>query len=71
MKSTSDVAFCVKKRVFNVSVMSAVLYGCQSWLDDNIKTIEKLYNWCVKQLLGVCVMMCALLNFGFHHFGLL
>ncbi len=49
----------VKKRVFDAAVMSAMLYGCESWLESNIKPIEKLYNWCVKQLLGVRLSTCS------------
>ncbi len=40
-------------------MMSTMLYGCESWLEGNIKPIEKLYNWCVKQLLGVRLSTCS------------
>ena len=33
--------------------MSSILYGCESWLDGNIKPMEKIYNMCIKHLLGV------------------
>ena len=33
--------------------MSAILYGCESWLNGDLKPVEKLYKWCMKQLLGV------------------
>ena len=33
--------------------MSSLLYGCESWLDGNIKPMENLYNMCLKHLLGV------------------
>ena len=33
--------------------MSAMLYGCESWLNGDLKPMEKLYKWCIKQLLGV------------------
>ncbi len=36
-----------------------MLYGCESWLESNIKRSEKLYNWCVKQLLGVRLSTCS------------
>ena len=33
--------------------MSSLLYGCESWLDGNVKPMETLYNMCIKHLLGV------------------
>ena len=33
--------------------MSAILYGCESWMNGDLKPIEKLYKWCIKQMLGV------------------
>ena len=38
--------------------MSSILYGCESWLDGNLKPVVKLYNWGVKQLLGVRMSTC-------------
>ena len=49
----NDVPFYVKKKVFHAAVMSSILYGCESWLNGNIKPMEKLYNMCIKHLLGV------------------
>ncbi len=57
-RKNRDVPFYVNKRVFSAAVMSAVLYGYESWLDGDIKSIEKLYNWYVKQLLGVHLSTC-------------
>ena len=53
LQKNRDVPFYVKRRVFDAAVMSTMLYGCESWLEGNIKPIEKLYNWYIKQLLGV------------------
>ena len=33
--------------------MSALLYCCESWLGADLKPVTKLYNWAIKQLLGV------------------
>ena len=33
--------------------MSALLYGCESWVGADLKPMIKLYNWAIKQLLGV------------------
>ena len=52
-QKNNDVPFNVKKKVFNAAVMSSILYGCESWLNGNIKPMEKLYNMCIKHLLGV------------------
>ena len=49
----NDVPFYVKNKVFHAAVMSSILYGCESWLNGNIKPMEKLYNMCIKHLLGV------------------
>ena len=49
----NDIPFYVKKKVFHAAVMSSILYGCESWLNGNIKPMEKVYNMCIKHLLGV------------------
>ena len=41
--------------MFDAAVMSTMLYGCESWLEDNIK----LYNWSIEQLLGVRLSTCS------------
>ena len=53
VKKNNDIPFIVKKRVFDAALMSSLLYGCESWLGADIKPIMKLYNWSIKQLLGV------------------
>ena len=35
-----------------------MLYGCESWLDGDLKPICKLYNWALKHLLGVRRTTC-------------
>ena len=49
----NDVPFVVKRKIFDAAVMSTILYSCESWLNGDIKPIEKQYKWCIKQLLGV------------------
>ncbi len=39
-------------------VLSAVSYGCKSWLNADLKPVTKLYNWCLKQMLGVRGTTC-------------
>ena len=38
--------------------MSSLLYGCESWLNADIRPMIKLYNWAIKQLLGVRLTTC-------------
>ncbi len=52
IKKNNDVPFVVKRRVFDAALVSTLLYGCESWLGADVKPI-KLYNWGIKQLLGV------------------
>lgn len=49
----NDVPFIVKRRVLEAALMSSLMYGCESWLCADIKPVMKLYNWSIKQLLGV------------------
>ena len=53
VNKNNDVPFVVKKKIFDAALMSAMLYGCESWLNGDLKPVEKLYKWCIKQLLGV------------------
>ena len=53
VKKNNDIPFIVKKRVFDAALMSSLLYGCESWVGADIRPIMKLYNWSLKQLLGV------------------
>ena len=52
-KKNNDIPFFIKKKIFHAALMSSILYGCESWLDGNIKPMEILYNMCIKHLLGV------------------
>ena len=53
INKNNDVPFIIKKKIFDAALMSAMLYGCESWLSGDLKPMEKLYKWCIKQLLGV------------------
>ena len=48
-----DAPFLVKRRVFEAAFSSAILYGCETWIDVNLKPIETMYMRGVKALLGV------------------
>ena len=53
LTKNNDVPFIVKRRVFDAALMSSLMYGCESWVCADIKPVIKLYNWSLKQLLGV------------------
>ena len=53
LKKNNDVPFIVKRRVLDAAMMSSLLYGCESWVGADVKSVSKLYNWAIKQLLGV------------------
>ncbi len=58
LKKNNDLPFRVRKRVFEACVMSAILYGCESWLDADLRPVVKLYNWSLKNLLDVRLSAC-------------
>ena len=58
LDKNNDIPFIVKKRVFDAVLMSTILYGCESWLNADLRPIVKLYNWAVKLLLGVRKTTC-------------
>lgn len=53
LKKNNDIPFIVKRRVFDAALLSSLVYGCESWIDADVKPVVKLYNWALKQLLGV------------------
>lgn len=53
IKKNNDIPFVVKRRVFDAALVSTLLYGCESWVGGNLKPVTKLYNWAIKQLMGV------------------
>ena len=58
LDKNSDIPFIVKKRVFDACLLSAILYGCESWLNGDLKPVCKIYNWALKRLLGVRLTTC-------------
>ena len=58
LRKNNDIPFQVKKRVFDACLMSSILYGCESWLDADLKPVRKLYNWSLKNLLDVRLTTC-------------
>ena len=58
LRKNDDVPFIVKRRIFDAALMSSILYGCESWLCADLRPMVKLYNWCLKELLGVRKSTC-------------
>ena len=48
-----DAPFAVKKRVFDAAFTSSILYGCESWLNVPLRSLETFYMKAIKNLLGV------------------
>ena len=53
-----DIPFVVKKIIFDACLLSAILYGCESWLNGDLKPVIKIYNWALKRLLDVRLTTC-------------
>lgn len=60
----ANMPFTFKLRVLKAALLSSILYGCESWLTDNIGAVNKHYMAIVKLLLGVRVsiphMICLI-----------
>lgn len=50
-----DVPFNVKHHVWKVAFLPSVLYGCETWLSQDLRRVETIYHASVKSLLGVKV----------------
>ena len=48
-----DAPFFVKRKVFDAAFSSAILYGCESWLDVSLAPVEELYMSAMRRLLDV------------------
>ena len=53
VQKNNDAPFYVKLKIFNACIVSSVTYGCESWLNGDLRPIQKLYNMCIKALLNV------------------
>ena len=58
IKKNNDIPFIVKKRVFDAALTSSLVYGCESWFTADLRPVSKLYNWCLKEMLGVRKTTC-------------
>jgi hypothetical protein len=54
VQKNSDMAFQVKRKVFDAALSTAILYGCEAWMSPAaIEQAAPMYNGCVRSLLGV------------------
>ena len=59
LKKNNDIPFQVKRRVFDACLTSSILYGCESWLNADLRPVRKLCNWSLKNLLDVRLTTCS------------
>ena len=45
--------FWVKKKVLDAALLSALTYGCESWMSEDLKAMQPYYMGAIKTLLGV------------------
>ena len=53
LQKNPDMPFSAKKAVAESCIVSAILYGTETWLTSSFKPLEVLYNRVIKALLGV------------------
>ena len=49
----ATMPYMYKKMVLEAAIISSLLYGCESWLTEQFKSLEKSYIGALKALLGV------------------
>ena len=54
----SDAPWQVKFKVWDSAVKSALFFSCQTWLTNNLRSAESVYNTTLKLLLGVRTTVC-------------
>ena len=68
LEKNRDMDFVVKQKVVEACFNAAILYGCESWVDTDLKPVEILYNATIRHLLGIRVTTpidLCLSEFGF------
>ena len=48
----------VKLKVLNAAFMSAIMYGCETWINIDLKPIQTLYYGAIKAALNVRLTTC-------------
>lgn len=49
LNKNNDIPFRVKKRVFEACLVSTILYGCESWLNADLRPIKKAVQLVTKK----------------------
>ena len=49
----SNYPFWIKKKVLDSALLSALTYGCESWMSENLQPMQSSYMAAIKTLLGV------------------
>ena len=58
LEKNPDFPFSIKKKVAEACLLSAVLYGCETWLTNDYGKLESLYMKVIKSLLKVRTPTC-------------
>ena len=58
-QKNKDFPFYVKRKILEAAFLPTLLYGCESWLTDNVSKVESVYMTAVKAHLGVRVTTCS------------
>ena len=53
LKKNHNMPFILKRKVAEACVLSALIYGTETWLTDNFKQLNILYGRIIRALLGV------------------
>jgi hypothetical protein len=56
LRKNHDMPFRVKKKVFNACFMASIVYASESWLNVNLKAVDKLYLGAIKALSTECAV---------------
>ena len=59
LRKNSDAPFAIKMQVWKCALQSALFYSCETWLCNDLKAAEKVYSFCIKQLLGIRQTTCT------------
>ena len=49
----ASTPFFIKKQVFDCCLLPSLLYGCETWITNNLKEVEGIYARSIKSLLSV------------------
>ena len=53
LRKNSEAPFAVKRAIWESALISSILYGCETWMTNSLKTVEQLYQHTLKDLIGV------------------